>query len=265
MKSTERLQGAAEPLLLSAWNTLGLPFDVEALDERERGIIDPEVAILLTVMCSTSSRAPTDIPAWILRFSDMVNHGKLKALMVMLGDRHREAVVRRMRRWLFAACPKTFRRAVSLPDEAPETAVRELLSRRSKIAPVEVLAESSAMLRNRLLYGTGFRADLISVVEAVPYPLRANQLARLLGCRESTVSRILRDLRAAGLLDGHNQLSREQGTARGIFISVDTLRNIINLIDAMDFSSEDLRSSAVSGMDLRFDGMTRSLVESLLP
>lgn len=61
------------------------------------------------------------------------------------------------------------------------------------------------MIRNRLQYGTGFRADIISLTSITGFGTKGNQLAKVLCTNDSTVSRILSDLRACRFLDQDNE------------------------------------------------------------
>ncbi len=119
------------------------------------------------------------------------------------------------------------------------------------------------MIKNRLFFGTGFRADLVSVVQAVSMPLQITQIARLIGSVESTASRIVSDLKACGFLDRHNLPTAERKEARGLFISADSVANASALSEAKRFKSDELRRTAIDDMDARFDGLMRSVIGNL--
>ena len=261
MKSFKSIEKALEEELHISMGAMGVPFSVPAMQESKVGLIDPETTILLTLMLPKHSRVMTDVPAWISRFSDLVNHSKIKSLLCLLNTEQRNALIDTMRKSHFEACPDAFKRAVGLTGEPPEKARRELLSRGSKLRPTEAISDSCVMIRNRLLFGTGFRADLVSVIQAVPFPVRVNQVARLIGSAESTASRIIADLQACGFLDRHNQVSEDKRTGQGLFISADTLRNASTLLEATRFESKEFWQDALNSMDLRFDGLMRKVVQ----
>jgi hypothetical protein len=259
MKSFRSIAKLLEKELHSAWNSLGLSFSSPPVRESKLGLIDPEATILLTVLFSKHNRIMTDVPAWISRFSDLINHGKIKSLLSVLTTEQKEAAIDTMRDSHFEACPIAFKRAVGLAGKPPEVTSRELRSRGSKIRPIEAVSGSCAMIRNRLLFGTGFRADIVSVIQAVPFPLRVNQVASLTGSAESTASRIIFDLKAFGFLDKHNQVSEDKGTGQGLFVSTDSLRNASILLESRKFESKELRQDALDNMELRFDGLMRKV------
>jgi len=99
----------------------------------------------------------------------------------------------------------------------------------NKLDSLEHIAPRSIMIKNRLLYGTGFRADLISLLQVENLKVNARQMSKLLCAADSTISRLLSDLRAGQLLDQN---------------------------------SEELKRSAVETLDLRFDGFTRVLLST---
>ena len=70
-----------------------------------------------------------------------------------------------------------------------------------KLNTIENVAQTSIMIRNRLQYGTGFRADIIALTHVKGFGMRGTQLAKVLCTNDSTVSRILGDLRACRFLD----------------------------------------------------------------
>lgn len=258
MKSFQNIEKALGKKLISVLTTMGMPFSATPLRESRDGIIDPEAAILLAVSFANHSRVMTDLPAWISKHADLINHGKLKSLLSMFAEEQRHTVVDAMRGGLFEACPTAFKRAVGLGGQASSSKKRDLLSRASKIKPVDSISESCAMVKNRLLFGTGFRADLVSVVQVVPFPLRVSQLALLTGSAESTASRIVSDLQACGFLDKHNQVAEEDRTGQGLFVSTDSLRNASAFLEAKKLKAEQLRQDALDDMELRFDGLMRN-------
>ena len=126
MKSFRSMAKVLEKELHSAWNSLGLPFSTPPVQESKVGLIDPEATILLTVLFSKHSRIMTDVPAWISRFSDLINHWKIKSLLSVLTAEQKDAAIDIMRDSHFEACPNTFKRAVGLTGKPPEVTRREL-------------------------------------------------------------------------------------------------------------------------------------------
>jgi hypothetical protein len=248
-----------EEVINCTWSTLGLPFSEPPVQESKVGLIDPEVTILMTLMFSNHSRIMTDVPAWVLKFSDLINNWKIKSLLSLLPNEQKEALIGRMRGSNFEVCPTGFKKACGLVDLKHKDSKREILSRVSKIKPIEALSDSCTMIKNRLLFGAGFRADLVSIIQAIPFPLRIHQVASLIGSAESTVSRIVADLQVCRFLDRHNQVSKDKQIGKGLFVSADSLRNGAVLLEASRFTSKELAQAELDGMELRFDGLMRKV------
>ncbi|MBN2126567.1 MAG: hypothetical protein JW821_19870, partial [Deltaproteobacteria bacterium] len=80
MKYKTNLKNKAGELIKRAWSTLGMPFDLIAIDEKAEGVIDVEALLMATLMLMEQDRMVTDLPAWLRRFSSLVNHQKLKTM-----------------------------------------------------------------------------------------------------------------------------------------------------------------------------------------
>jgi len=81
MNSFQAITNRANQLLRRAWVNLGLPFYVPMVNEKKEGIIDIEALLLATVLFMGQDRIVTDVPAWIARFQDLINHQKLKSIL----------------------------------------------------------------------------------------------------------------------------------------------------------------------------------------
>lgn len=262
MKSLKTSIESIEAELLRVWRCLGLPFSQVPAEEAEVGLIDPEATLLLTLVFARDSRVLTDVPAWLVRYSDLLNHGKIRSLLALLPSGLQGRAAAKMREGLFVACPPLVKKAFGIKKRPGHEAVRTIRSRAGKIRPAAALAASCRMIHNRLYFGTGFRADLVSVIQSTAFALRVKQVAGLIGCAESTASRILRDLQACGFLDPHNQPREQREPARGLFISAVSLSNLSGLAEAAQFESASLQQHAIEELDLRFDGLTRSVLAS---
>ena len=122
------------------------------------------------------------------------------------------------------------------------------------------VAGASIMIHNRLLYGTGFRADLITLTHIKGLGMKGTQLAKLLCTNDSTISRILKDLRACRFLEQDNERAGSIESYPGMFISTQSVWNLCEVIDAFEFSFEELRREAFENLDLKNDGFGRKVI-----
>jgi hypothetical protein len=263
MKSFTALKKRANPAVKGAWVALGIPFDVSMIDENVEGIIDVEALIMSTLLVMERDRMVTDLPAWISRFSSLINHQKLKTMFHMTPSRHQSVILENLNQTPLAAASKSFRSLLNL--ELPSDAVRKTVQMRAKkLNTVENVAQASVMIRNRLQYGTGFRADIIALTNIKGIGMKGTQLAKVLCTNDSTVSRILSDLRACRFLDHDNERIGATDPYPGMFLSSQSLWNLCEMMDAVDFRSEDLKRGALENLNLRHDGFGATVLEGLI-
>ena len=67
------LQKKTDAVIKGAWVSLGCPFDLPMIKEKDDGIIDVEALIMSTLMVMKQDRMTTDLPAWLSRFSSLIN------------------------------------------------------------------------------------------------------------------------------------------------------------------------------------------------
>jgi len=120
------------------------------------------------------------------------------------------------------------------------------------------------MIRNRRQYGTVFRADIIALTTVKGFGMRGIQLAKVLCTNDSTISRILGDLRACRFLDQDNERIGRVEPYPGMFISSQTLWNLCEMIDAAKFSSQELKQGALKNLTLRHDGFGMKVLKGLI-
>ena len=120
------------------------------------------------------------------------------------------------------------------------------------------------MIRNRLQYGTGFRADIIALTNIKGFGMKGTQLAKILCTNDSTVSRILSDLRACRFLDQENERIGPTDPYPGMFISSKSLWNLCEMVDAVEFTSEKLKGATLENLNLRHDGFGTKVLEGLI-
>jgi hypothetical protein len=254
MKSITALQKKANPAVKGAWVALGIPFDAPMIDEKVEGIIDVEALIMTTLLLMGQDRMATDLPAWLSRFSGLVNHQKLKTMFKTMPGQQRSGILGKLNSSPFRGAPKSIRNIFSL--EPASEAVSEIVQMRvCKLNTIENVVQGSIMIRNRLQYGTGFRADVIALTHVKGFGLRGTQLAKVLCTNDSTVSRILGDLRACRFLDQDNERLGAVEPYPGMFISSQTLWNLCEMIDAARFSSQQLKRGALENLNFRHDGL----------
>jgi len=241
---------------------MGIPFDVEEIDEKREGIIDVEALLVATLLIMEQDRMVTDLPAWIIRFTDLINHQKLKGMWMSLPQKYRKRVIEKLDVTGFSATPRAFKNAFGVWKFRETKGQKPFESRIRKLNSIEHVAQSSAMMKNRLLYGTGFRADLVTVTQVENLKVSAREMSKILSAADSTISRLLNDLRACGFLNQHNERKDGGDTFPRVFISSYSVWNLVELLDAHEFQSKELKSAAVAGLDLRFDGFCRRLLDS---
>jgi hypothetical protein len=262
MKSIRAFKKQFSPIIKSVWATLGIPFDNTAIDEKIEGIIDVEALILISLLLMEQDRLTTDFPAWANRFSTLINHQKLKTMLKMIPGPQREIILENMKQPTFQGVSKSVRQ-IFLLEPPSETVIRTVRNRAQKLNTIENVAQTSIMLRNRLQYGTGFRADIISLTEIKDFNMRGTQLAKLLCTNDSTVSRILNDLKASGFLDRDNVRMDPSETYPGMFISSQTIWNICEIIDAYQFTYKELKQTALESLNFKHDGCGKKYLHGL--
>jgi hypothetical protein len=263
MRSITALQRKANPVVKGAWVALGIPFDVPMIEEKVEGIIDVEALIMTTLLLMEQDRIATDLPAWLGRFSGLVNHQKLKTMLNAMPGHHRSEIQEKVSESPFGGAPKSIRDIFSLKP-ASEGVSKTVQMRARKLNTIENVAEASVMIRNRLQYGTGFRADIIALTHIKAFGMRGTQFARLLCTNDSTVSRILADLRACRFLDQDNERIGPVEPYPGIFISSQSLSNLWEMMDATKFSSQELQRGALENLNLRHDGLGMKVLKDLI-
>jgi hypothetical protein len=263
MKSITTLQRRASPAVKGAWAALGIPFDVPVIDEKVEGIIDVEALIMTTLLLMEQDRMATDLPAWFSRFSGLVNHQKLKTMFNTMPGQHRSVILEKVNQSPFSGAPKSIRDIFDLKP-ASEVVFKTVQMRERKLNTIENVADASIMIRNRLQYGTGFRADIIALTHIKGFGMKGTQFARLLCTNDSTVSRVLGDLRACRFLDQDNERIGPVELYPGMFISSQSLWNLSELMDAAKFSSQELKRDALENLNLRHDGLGTKILKRLI-
>lgn len=260
-----RLSGAirdkAKFFVKSAWVTMGLPFNAPMVDEKREGIIDLEALLIITFLLMERDRMVTDVPAWIIRFGDLMNHQKLKTLVTVIPGKQKHAISEKLAWGSFGVAPSAFRKIFGIKEIAQKEILDSVESRISKLNPPEHAAQSSIMLRNRLLYGTGFRADLITVTHIMNLRMSGKEFADLLSTNSSTVSRILSDLRACGFLDGNNERIDLKDPYPGMFLSTQSIWNLCEILDAEEFRSDELKRATYGGLNFKHDRFGMQIAE----
>ena len=263
MKSIATLQKKASPAVRGAWVTLGIPFDVSSIDEKVEGVIDIEALIMTTLLLMEHDRMVTDVPAWLSRFSSLINHQKLKTMFKTMPRQHRAVILENLNQSPFRGAPKSIRNVFDMGPASK--AVSEIIQMRAhKLNTIENVAQASIMIRNRLQHGTGFRADVIALTHIKGFGMRGTHLAKVLCTNDSTVSRILSDLKACRFLDQDNERIGPVESYPGMFISSQSLWNLCEVMDALKFSSQKLKRGALENLNLRHDGLGMKVLKVLI-
>lgn len=263
MKSFENYEDKVVDLLLRAWVTLGLPFDCSAVREKDEGVIDVEALVVTSLIVLRRDRMVTDLPAWLIGFSGVLNHQKLKSMLKATREVYRKRILRNVEGSHFLAAPTSFKRLFRLDADAPHKMTETVQRRIEKLNSLENVSRASLMIHNRLLYGTGFRADVITLGQIPGLAVKGRELARLLCTNDSTISRILSDLRRCEFLDRDNEIIGEHEVYPGLFLSSQSIRNLCDIMDALAFDSLELRTHALDNLNLKKDAFSQALLTQI--
>ena len=259
-KLSKRLSDRANSGIRRGWVNMGIPFDVPMVNEKREGIIDVEALLFVALILMGRDRMVTDVPAWIIQFGDLINFQKLKTLFTISPDKYKEGLLKKLNQTPFVSTPTTFSKIFGLEKPPSGKGMGTIRSRAAKLNSVSHIARSSMMLYNRLLYGTGFRADLITITHIKNFKMNGNELAKLLCTADSTVSRILSDLRACQFLDKDNERATNKNPFPGMFLSTQSVWNLYEILDAEEFRSEELKSAAYENLNFKHDKFCKLLV-----
>ena len=253
MISIDTLKQETKNLVEEAWVTLGMPFDLSMIEEKNEGIIDVEALSMATLLVMGKDRLVTDLPAWFNRFSNLINYQKLKTIFRGLSEQHRKLIRANLKHINFYRTPKAFKNVFNLRTREPGSADETVTSRISKINTIENVTQTSLIIKNRLLYGTSFRADLITLTHIKRIGMKGTELAELLSANNSTISRILSDLKACKFLNNDKERLGPFESYPGMFLSVVSLRNLCEMIDATQFCFEELQKGVLENLDFKHD------------
>ena len=263
MNLPKTIKDRARFMIRCAWGTMGIPFDVQMVNEKTEGVIDLEALFMSTFLFMQQDRMITDLPAWIIRFRDIINHQKLKSMFKSCPEKHKRTIFKNLNHDPFGATPGSFKRIFGLEKLSSSEIIQTIERRSSKLNSLDNIAQTSIMLKNRLLYGTGFRADLITITQIKNFKMNGKQLANLLCTADSTISRIMNDLRSCKFLDQDNERMRLTDPYPGMFLSSQTILNLYEIIDAEEFQSEELKKEAYENIRFKNDRFCMQLLPSL--
>ena len=114
MKSISHLKKKASPVVRGAWVALGIPFDVSPIDEKVEGVIDIEALIMTTLLLMEHDRMSTDVPAWLGRFSTLINHQKLKTMFRAIPRQHLPVILENLKDSPFLGAPNSVRKVFDM-------------------------------------------------------------------------------------------------------------------------------------------------------
>ena len=265
MNLPKTIKDRARFMIRCAWVTMGIPFDVPMVSEKKEGIIDLEALFMATFLFMQQDRMVTDLPAWIIRFKDIINHQKLKSMFRSCPEKHKRTIFKNLNHDPFGVMPEAFKKVFGLKNLSSSEIIQTIKRRSSKLNSLDHVAQTSIMLKNRLLYGTGFRADLITITQIKNIKMNGKQLANLLCTADSTISRILNDLRSCKFLDQDNERIKLENPYPGMFLSSQTILNLYEIIDAEEFRSEELKKEAYENISFKNDRFCQQLFSPLAP
>jgi len=263
MTSIAKLKEETNKVVKSAWVSLGMPLDSQIIEEKTDGIVDVEALIIATLLVMDEDRLATDLPAWLNRFSSLINFQKLKTIYRGLSKNYSALVLTRLNQGYFAATPKAFRNVFAFKIDAVGALDKIVELRTRRVNMIENVAQVSLMIKNRLIYGTGFRADLITLTHVENVGMKGTGLARLMCAANSTVSRILNDLKASRFLNQDGERMEPFELYPGMFMSVLSVMNLCEMMDAAQFTLKELKQGTVENLNFKHDGFGREVSEKL--
>ena len=263
MISVEKLKQETKNLVEGAWVTLGMPFDLTMIEERNEGIIDVEALSMATLLVMGKDRLVTDLPAWVSQFSKLINFQKLKTIFRGLSEEHGRLILANHDQNNFNSTPRAFRNVFNLRTREAGSVDETVRLRTSRINTIENVAQMSLMIKNRLLYGTGFRADLITLTHIERIGMKGTALAELLCANNSTISRILSDLKACNFLNDDKERLGPFEPYPGMFLSVLSVWNLYEMIDTTQFSFEELKKGVLENMNFKHDAFGKRISHKL--
>lgn len=263
MTSMKTLKHEASRLAEGEWVTLGMPLDFPRIEEKSEGIIDVEALIIATLLVIREDRLVTDLPAWVNRFSNLINFQKLKTIFRRLSEDYRRLIFDNLNNVHFYTTPKVFRNVFDLKAQEAGSINETVRSRILKMNTIENVARMSLMIKNRLLYGTGFRADLITLTHIGNISMKGTDLAALLCANNSTISRIVSDLKAYGFLDRNKDRIKPFEPYPGMFMSSQSVWNLCEMMDATQFSFKELKHGALENMNFKNDAFCKIVSNNL--
>ena len=263
MKSFKNMQNRINSILRRAWVTLGIPFDSLMVNEKEEGIIDVESLIMATLLIMRQDRIVTDMPAWVNRFSGFINHQKLKSMLKAMSQAHRALVLKNLNQGYFLGGTKSFKKVFNLKKQATDNILETIGTRLNKLNTIQNVAQASIMIHNRLLYGTGFRADLITLTYIKGLRMKGTEFAKLLCTNDSTISRLLNDLKTCQFLNTDNEMVGHIAPYPGMFISTQSVWNLCEIIDTYKFVSHELIKDTMENLNFKQDAFGRQVVKEM--
>ncbi len=106
---------------------------------------------------------------------------------------------------------------------------------------------------------------MITITQIKNFKMNGKQLATLLCTADSTISRILNDLRSCKFLDQDNERIGLANPYPGMFISTQTILNLYEIIDAEEFRSEKLKRETYENIRFKNDKFCMQLIPSFAP
>lgn len=261
MSSSKTAERVLAEQIRRAWATLGLPLAGPLIDERSSGIIDPEALTLLTLDCIPEGRHAVDVAAWLVAHADLVNHQKLKALYRSLPLPHQRTVAAAIERGPYQGV-SALAGLAGTSNPVRDDVRKVVKAREGKLVPMTEIASRARMLGNRLLFGTGIRADVVSLLQTRIEERNGVTLARLLCVAKSTISRILTDLRTCRFLDPKN-MPPDGSVFPPPFVSALTVANGARWLDASRFESQLLAKEELVDLDVANDGLMRLVIAAM--
>jgi len=252
-----------ERLLRGCWATLGLPLPEKPVEESAFGIVDPEALIVSTLLLpgAIDARMSESIGAWCRVFGRLIHYQRMSAIIGRIPEASSLAARETARRMGLPGGSSRLAAALGIPSTTGSKRA-EIEARKGRIRSPGETAALSTFVRGRLLFGTGYRADLVSLTSIRRHVFGGPELARLLATSPSTVSRLLSDLVGCGFLDRRGRPRAPGDEFPGLAVSADSPANIVAISDAQQVRDKALARAIEGECDFEWDRLGETLVSS---
>lgn len=205
----ERIVEATTEVVWRQWSAVGA---MASVSTHATALVDPEALVMMSLTLAPSEPRLGDLVAdWTIRNSDLLSVQRMRNL----ADRYPAMTQARLRGLARIAVSdgKDHRWKSVLDDGNP---VEEVLRRRNKMRAVRTPAvvPAALVLRLRLAFGVGIKADLLAFLLSTRVDARAVEISRATSYTADAVRKAAKDLAQARFIDAAAAVSTEYHVSR---------------------------------------------------